>query len=164
MLARKINTTWVLWDGQPFQHPQHPEWGPEWKPTGLEGWPDEALLAAGLTNVIEVRPIFNPTTEVLDGPVESQNATSMTLTWTKRLKSAGEVDAEKTAAVAVMNGPRNAQWEILLLIVNDLRAIKSKINAVIAATGATTALFPAGQTTPIADIAALKTAVKNMLS
>jgi hypothetical protein len=127
MLARKINNVWTLWDGLPFQHPQHPEWGPDWKPSAPETWPADELAAAGLCKVTVVDPgPYDPVTQVKEGPVYTQDATSMTATFTVRSKTAQEIDDDKTLRIGGLS--RDDLLTILLSLENDNRLIKAKQN------------------------------------
>lgn len=163
MLARKINGTWVLWDGKPFEHPLHPEWGPKWRiaANAEEFWSAQELLDAGLTKLIEVRPSFDPAAELLEGPVYTQNATSMTATWTKRAKTAQEIDAEKVIRIEGVS--RNDLLTVILSLENDNRTIKAKINQLITDISASTAKFTNPQANQI-NMDQLKTGLKALLS
>lgn len=126
------------------------------QPTDPEGKPRKWLPAP-----IVAQPAFDPLTEKVTGPTYTVGASDVTEVWVKIPLSAPEIAAAKDAAADAISGPQDAQLKILLLIANDLRAIKTKINAVIA-TGAATTPFPAGQVSPI-DIAGLKTLIRNQL-
>jgi hypothetical protein len=50
----------------------------------------------------EVRPSYDPATEVLEGPSHKIANDLVTATWVKRAKTADEIDREKTARVESM--------------------------------------------------------------
>lgn len=110
------------------------------------------------------RPAVNPLTETLGAPTYTVGASSVTEVWTKRNLTTPELVASKDAEIAVLSGgpgSREALLKILLLIANDLRTIKTKINAVIS-TGSSTAPFAAGAISQI-DMTQLKTLIRNQL-
>lgn len=112
-------------------------------------------------------PTYDPSSEIVEGPTYTVNATDVTEAWNKRNLTVQELSNAKDAAVNSINGsPYPALLKILLAIANDNRAVKRKINAVIAATGIATPAFPAGQTTSPANDwtdADLKAYIKGML-
>lgn len=109
-------------------------------------------------------PTVNPLTETMGAPTYTVGGSSVTEVWTKRSLTAPELVAAKDAEAAGLGGgtnSREALLKILLLIVNDLRTIKAKCNAIIA-TGGSTPPFAAGAVAQI-DMAQLKTLIRNQL-
>lgn len=109
---------------------------------------------------------FDPKTHRMTGPTYTVGASSVTEVWTPVALTAQEISDAKDAAVAGLNGSLyKAQKTILLELVNDVRATRAKLNAVIDATGiaATVPKFSAGQTTQI-NMTQLEAAVKNLLT
>ena len=117
-----------------------------------------------LRDYTEVKPSFDPSTEILEGPTYDITDELVTATWTKRNLTAQEIASVKDAAVEAMNGALDKPLlKILLVVVNDIRATRAKLNALIDATGqsATVSKFPNNQTTQI-DMAQLKAAIKDL--
>jgi len=105
---------------------------------------------------------FDPLTHKKTGPVTTIEATQVVDTYSILALEPQEISAAKTAAVNAVNGDRKVVLNSLLSLVNEDRAVKAKINAIIDATGIATAKFPAGQTTQI-NMAQLKTALEALL-
>lgn len=60
MLARNIDGQVIPWDGQPFEHPLHPEWGPAWKPCSPELWSAQELAEADFVILPDTPPAVTP--------------------------------------------------------------------------------------------------------
>jgi hypothetical protein len=111
------------------------------------------------------QPSFDPTTEKVTGPTYTVGASSVTEIWTKVSLTAQEISDRKDAAVNGLNGTVDKPLlQILLTVVNDNRAVRAKLNALIDATGqaATVTKYPNNQTTVI-DMTQLKAAIKALL-
>lgn len=110
-------------------------------------------------------PSYDRKTEKITGPTYTVGQTEVTESWTKISLTAQEISDAKDAAV---NGLNNSDYKALLTIllemVNDDRAIRAKLNALIDATGqsGTVTKFAANQTTQI-NLTQLKAAIKNLL-
>jgi hypothetical protein len=111
-------------------------------------------------------PTYNPKTETVDGPSYTVGASSVTEVWTKRLLTAQEISDAKDQEIFNLNNKiYNPLKEILLVVVNDSRATRAKLNALIDATKQSTVVpkYPVNQTTQI-DAAQLATAIKKLLT
>lgn len=111
-----------------------------------------------------VKPSFDSLTEKLTGPEYTITDSLVTETWTKVSQTAQEISDRKDATINVFNGGYAPLLKALLSIVNDIRANRAKINALIDATGqaGTVPKYLNGQTTQI-DMTQLKNAIKALL-
>ena len=110
-------------------------------------------------------PSFDPATEKLSEPIYTVGQAEVTETWEKVALTAQEISNAKDHAVAGLNGVvHKPNLQILLTIVNDIRAVRAKVNALIDATGqsGTVAKYPAGQVSEI-NMTQLKAAIKALL-
>ncbi len=114
-------------------------------------------------------PAFDPLAETITGPTYTVNANDVTEVWTKRALTAQEISDQKDSAV---NGLNNTNYKallvILLQVVNDARATRAKLNALIDATSqaGTVTKFPSNQSaqgTVAIDMTQLKAAIKALL-
>lgn len=115
--------------------------------------------------VVVTDPSVNPATQIKEGPTVTVELEQVTRVFTVRAKTTQELDADKDAAVSTLNGSTyTPQLKILLEIVNDARAAKAKLNALIDATGqsGTVTKYPAGQVSQI-NMTQLKAAIKALL-
>lgn len=71
-------------------------------------------------------PSYDSLTEAVDGPAYNVGLTAVTEVWTKRSKTALELDADKDAAVASMNGGLMPVLKVLLNHENRIRALEAK--------------------------------------
>jgi len=112
---------------------------------------------------------FDPLTQKKTGPVTTIEASRVVDTYTVSALTAQEISDRKDAAVAGMNGSDyKPLLQILLTVVNDNRALRAKVNALIDATGqaATVTKFPVNQSangTVAIDVTQLKAAIKALL-
>jgi hypothetical protein len=109
---------------------------------------------------------FDRRTHKKTGPVTTIEATRVLDTYSIVALTAQEISDAKDAAVnALNNSDYKALLAILLEMVNDDRAIRTKLNALIDATNqsATVPKFSAGQSSQI-NLTQLKAAIKNLLT
>lgn len=110
-------------------------------------------------------PAFDPATEKLISPTYMVGVTEVTEVRGKVALTAQEISDAKDAAVVGLNGSvHKPNLQILLTVVNDIRAVRAKINALIDATGqaGTVSKYPAGQVSEITMVQ-LKNAIKALL-
>ena len=110
-------------------------------------------------------PTHDTKTEKITGPTYTVGISSVTESWNKVSLTAQEISDAKDAAVSSLNGSDyKVLLQTLLTVVNDIRATKAKLNALIDATGqsGTVTKFPAGQVAQV-DLTQLKTAIKAAL-
>lgn len=101
--------------------------------------------ALNVKQITEVIPVIDPATEVMEGPTVSPDG--LTETYTKRPKTAQELDTDRTARASDLK-----VFDLLTVILNlenDNRIIKAKINTLIADANTITAKFTTGQVTQI---------------
>jgi len=108
--------------------------------------------ALGINLITVVIPSYNSTTEVIEGPTISPDG--LTETYTKRAKTAPELDAEKD--VRINNATQQDLLKIILSLENDNRLIKTRINVI------SPGSFTAGQSNQI-TMDQLKTGLKALL-
>ena len=112
----------------------------------------------GIRLIQEIRPAYDPVLEALDGPVISED--KLTETYTKRPKTAPELDADKTVRINTLQ--LADLLTVVLTLENDNRLIKAKLNALLTEISATTPKFTAGQVAQI-TMPQLITALKALL-
>lgn len=71
------------------------------------------------------QPAFDSLTEIVEGPAYTVNANDVTEVWTKRAKTAPEIDADKDAAANAVNGPYAPLLKILRNHENRLRLLEN---------------------------------------
>ncbi len=82
-----------------------------------------AVVAWGGVPVpFEPKPVFDPLIEVVTGPNYTEGAPSV---WTKRNKTAPEIDADKDAATGAVNGMYSPLLKILRNHENRLRLLEN---------------------------------------
>ena len=111
------------------------------------------------------KPSFDSKTEKITGPTYTINASDVTEAWAKVSLTAQEISDAKDSEVNSLNGTDyKPLLQILLTVVNDNRAVRAKLNALIDATNqaGTVPKFGAGQVSQI-DIDQLKAAIKALL-
>lgn len=108
--------------------------------------------ALGINLITVIVPSYNSATELLEGPTISPDG--LTETYTKRAKTAPELDAEKETKVN--NASQQDLLKIILSLENDNRLIKTRINVI------SPGSFTAGQSNQI-TMDQLKTGLKALL-
>lgn len=111
------------------------------------------------------KPAYDQATELIEGPTYTVGQSSVTEAWSKRAMTAQEISDAKDEAVSRINGSVfPAQAKIILELENEIRQLRTRVNALIDATGqsATVTKFTAGQAGQI-TMAQLKAAIKALL-
>lgn len=73
--------------------------------------------------LITIDPVFDPDTQVREGPITTVTATEVTLEWTVRAKNAGETDADKGR---LFDAIEKVLLEIAFAHENRLRALEGQ--------------------------------------
>lgn len=80
-------------------------------------------------------PSYDPALELLLPPAYVVQATQVLEQWTKRNLTAPELDTAKQSTVDGLNGVYKTILKAFLIVVNDIRDLRAKANAIIDATG-----------------------------
>lgn len=89
----------------------------------IDAPPDVSRKGIAWKPLVVTDPAFDPATQVRTGPVETVGKEAVTRVWTVRAKSAGELDADKGAAVDAIDA---LQLKIALNHENRIRALEAK--------------------------------------